>query len=73
MRRTDGPDRVVRYLERWIRIAGPDSPLPPVRQMSRDCGVSPTTLTAILRDFQSTNRLVVRSRKGIYTPPLLEV
>ena len=73
MRRFDGPDRVARYLERWIRIAGPDSPLPSVRQMSKDCEVSPTTLLAILKDYQSSNRLVVRSRKGIYTPPLIEV
>jgi DNA-binding transcriptional MocR family regulator len=62
-------------VERGIEAGalGPGDPLPPVRSLAKELGVSPTTVAAALADLRSRGLVVTRARSRSYVswrPPI---
>ena len=70
-----GAAEIVASVERGIEggALAPGAPLPAVRALATELGVSPTTVAAAFKDLRSRGLIVTRSRSGAYVswrPPL---
>lgn len=71
----NGAAEIAASIELGIEKGGlqPGSPLPAVRSLAADLGVSPTTVAAAFRDLRSRGLVVTRSRSGVHVswrPPV---
>jgi DNA-binding transcriptional MocR family regulator len=70
-----GAAEIAASIERGIEEGGlqPGAPLPAVRSLAAELGVSPTTVAAALRDLRSRGLVMTRSRSGAHVswrPPV---
>lgn len=71
----DGAAEIAASIERGIEEGGlrPGAPLPAVRSLATELGVSPTTVAAAFKDLRSRGLVVTRSRSGAHVswrPPV---
>jgi DNA-binding transcriptional MocR family regulator len=71
----EGAGEIAVSIERGIESGAlpPGAPLPAVRALAADLGVSPTTVAAAFKDLRSRGLVVTRSRSGAYVswrPPV---
>jgi DNA-binding transcriptional MocR family regulator len=71
----DGAAEIAASVERGIEVGElrPGSPLPAVRSLASQLGVSPTTVAAAFKDLRSRGLVVTRSRSGAFVswrPPV---
>jgi DNA-binding transcriptional MocR family regulator len=70
-----GTAEIARSVEQGIEVGAlkPGDPIPPVRALASDLGVSPTTVAAALTDLRSRGLVVSRARSGTFVswrPPI---
>jgi len=64
----NGQRKVTKCLKRYMRERGPNALMPSFRDLSRLCRVSPLTVSDVVSRFAEYGLLVVKPRRGIYTP-----